>query len=359
MMHHSHTYSLRTVWLLLLCFHIWLLAAGWPAFASGWLVQHPGLCLSPADHLCFCSSHWCGTEVKPTNHQPPSTNWPLCYIAKYINEQTEQGSCTFILLEPKTLLALQWFMVGHEIFTVLFRRLCAVTPIKPTWSSRPANWWHSAGELMQNPKEDKSASKEEPLRLISVDVVARGGVRVGTHQDASTYGNESKHQKSGAAAESSFNQEGVRTASEATIMWEVPGLTQEVRSVHRARLITNINHSVVCSTVRSRSCWKLLIFHDGRENATNISTTFFTATSIRAYHRAGFQPTVKICLLYVGRILLENKCIMQKLSPFYLSGKRQTTELNTSIKDKIKLNWSRQFPIIRRQRWCLTRPIYP
>lgn len=40
-------------------------------------------------------------------------------------------------------------------------------------------------------------------------------------------------------------RDGVGTAAEATIKWEVPGLTQEVWSVHLARLITNINRSQI------------------------------------------------------------------------------------------------------------------
>lgn len=147
---------------------------------------------------------------------------------------------------------------------------------------------------MQNPKEDKSAGEEEPLWMIAADSVARRDVRVSIHEVASTYGNERKHQKSGAASESSFNQEGVRTASEATIMWEVAGLTQAVRSVQLARLITNINHSVVCSALRSCSCWRLMIFHEGKENAANIFTTLLTAASVGSSGRAEFQPPTKL-----------------------------------------------------------------
>lgn len=79
---------------------------------------------------------------------------------------------------------------------------------------------------MQNPKENKSAKEEEPLWMIAAESAARRHVRVGIHEDVSTYGNERKHQSP--ASESSFNQEGVRAASEAPIMREVLGLTQEV-----------------------------------------------------------------------------------------------------------------------------------
>lgn len=197
----------------------------------------------------------------------------------------------------------------YSVVLYWFGRLCAVIPLKhcntasPTWSSRRTNWWHKAGELMQNPKEDKSASKEEPLWMIAADFVARRDVWVGIHEDASTYGNEREHQKSSTDSESSFNQEGVRAASEATIMWEVPGLTQEVWSVHLARLITNINHSVVCSALRSCSCWRLLIFRGEKENAANIFTTSFTAqhqSDLKAKQNFPWQN----CRLYVSGVVL-------------------------------------------------------
>lgn len=254
------------------------------------------------------------------------------------------GSCTFILPEPNmdtSPFVSRWLMVWHEIFTVLKGVVLFCKAVR-LWHPSSAKIRRSplvqTNQLAQSRRADAKSkrglclpAKGKPLWMIAAGFVARRDVRVVIHGDASTYGNERKHQKSGAACESSFNQEVVRTASEATIMWEVAGLTQEVWWVHLARLITNINHSVVCSALRSCSCWRLLIFHGGQENATNIFTTSLSATPVGSYGRAEFQLLLKLSTVCGSScaLLLCTNVLCKNFPPFYLSGKRQTTKRDT------------------------------
>lgn len=207
---------------------------------------------------------------------------------------------------------------------------------------------------MQNPKEDKSANKEEPLWMIAADFVARRDVWVCIHGDASTYGNERKHQKSSTASESSFNQEGVRTASEATIMWEVPGLTQEVWSVHLARLITNINHNVVCSVLRSCSCWRLWYFIEENKMQQIFLQPYSLQHQSDLTGKQSFSPWQN-CRPYVSRVVLRwsPSCAHMYYAKTFpiLSFRNERNNWtrrawpllnwNTSTKDKFKPNRSR------------------
>lgn len=85
----------------------------------------------------------------------------------------------------------------QDAVTYCFGRLCAAIPnVVIRHNLLDCNWLHKAGELMQNPKENKSVEGEEPLWVIAAESAARRDVQVGIHEDVCTYGNERKHQKS-------------------------------------------------------------------------------------------------------------------------------------------------------------------
>lgn len=135
------------------------------------------------------------------------------------------------------------------------------------------------------------------------------------------------------ASESSFNQEGFRAASEAPIMREVLGLTQEVWSFRMVCLITSINRDNVRSARRTRPCCRLLIFNRGKK----MRLTFLQFNSLQCQSDLKAEQNLNLCLnclcgsswVSLFSSVYTNALCNIFCFPFCLFAKRRTTGLDT------------------------------
>lgn len=134
------------------------------------------------------------------------------------------------------------------------------------------------------------------------------------------------------ASESSFNQEGDRAASEAPIMREVLGLTQEVWSFRLVCSITTINRDNVHSARKTRPCCRLLIFNTGKK----MRLTFLQLNSLQCQSDLKAEQNLNLCLNCLGgsswvsmfSSVYTNALFNVFCFPFCLFDKRRTTGLD-------------------------------